>query len=214
MRKIDEIVVHCTATRPDWWATRTINQKVEEVRKWHMSPPNNWNDIGYHFLIDRDGKVAAGRPVEEAGAHVKGHNATTIGISLFGGHGSNATDKFEDHFTPEQGASLRRLIDRLEVQYPTIKKVSGHNEYARKACPGFNVGNWLEGKSDRSSVAQSSTVQASAVQVAAGIGGGLTALGALDGNAQLLALAFAAVVVAAAAWIMRERIRKWAAGDR
>lgn len=214
MRKIDEIIVHCTATRPEWWATRTLNQKVAEVRKWHMSPPNNWKDIGYHFLIDRDGKVAAGRPVSEVGAHVQGHNANSIGISLFGGHGSNATDQFEDHFTPEQDASLRELIARLEAEYSTIVKVSGHNQYSRKACPGFNVKNWLDGRKGRESVTQSTTVQASAVQVAAGVGGGLTALGALDGNAQIIALAFAAVVVLAAAWVMRERIRKWAAGDR
>lgn len=214
MRKIDEIIVHCTATRADWWATRTSNQKVAEVRKWHTSPPNNWKDIGYHFLIDRDGTVVAGRPVEEVGAHVQGHNATTIGVSLFGGHGSNATDSFDDHFTLEQDLALRHLIEVLREKYPSIKKVSGHNEYARKACPGFNVRNWLESKKERTNVAQSTTVQASAVQLAAGVGGGLTALGALDGHAQIIALVFAGVIIVAAAWVMRERIRKWAAGDR
>lgn len=214
MRKIDEIIVHCTATRPDWWATRTSNQKVAEVKKWHTSPPNNWQDIGYHFLIDRDGTVVAGRPVDVVGAHVQGHNKTSIGISLFGGHGSNANDPFEKNFTPEQDEALRQLITSLQVQYPTIKKVSGHNEYANKACPGFNVTRWMEGKSERSNVVQSTTVQASAVQIAGGLGGGIAALGALEGNAQIVAIVIAAVIVAAAAWVMRERIKLWAKGVR
>jgi len=67
---------------------------------------------------------------------------------------------------------------------------------------------------DRSSVAKSTTVQASATQIAAGAGGGVAAIAGLDGTAQIVALAVVGVVVVAAMWIMRERIRKWAAGDR
>lgn len=67
---------------------------------------------------------------------------------------------------------------------------------------------------ERTSPAQSKTVQATAVQIASGAGAGAAALGALDGYAQIVALALLGVMVAAAAWIMRERIRKWAEGDR
>lgn len=212
MRDIDEIIVHCTATRPDWWDSRTTNQKVAEVKRWHVSPPNNWDDIAYHYLIDRDGKVVEGRPLEKAGAHTKGKNAKSIGISLFGGHGSNANDPFDKNFTVEQDLALRDLITKLQTQYPSITKVSGHNEYANKACPGFSVKTWLEGKKERTNVAQSTTVQASAVQLASGLGGGLAAVGALDGHAQIVALVICALVVAAAAWVMRERIKLWAKG--
>lgn len=66
----------------------------------------------------------------------------------------------------------------------------------------------------RATPAQSTTVQASAVQIASGAGAGLAAIGALDGYAQIVALVFAGVVVLAAAWVMRERLRKWADGDR
>jgi len=214
MRQLSEIIVHCTATRADWWATRTTNQKVAEVKKWHTSPPNNWDDIGYHYLIDRDGTVVEGRPLEKAGAHTKGKNANSIGISLFGGHGSNANDGFYQHFTVEQDVALRQLISSLQNQYPSITKVSGHNEYANKACPGFAVKKWLDGEPQRTNPVQSTTVQASAVQLASGVGGGLAALGALEGNAQIVALVIAAVVVLAAAWIMRERLRRWARGDK
>lgn len=67
---------------------------------------------------------------------------------------------------------------------------------------------------ERTSVAQSTTVQASAIQIASGAGAGLAAVGSLDGTAQIVALAFAGVVALAGLWIMRERIKKWAEGDR
>jgi uncharacterized protein (TIGR02594 family) len=66
----------------------------------------------------------------------------------------------------------------------------------------------------RTTPAKSTTVQASAVQVTSGVGAGLAAVGALDGTAQIVALVFAGVVILAAAWVMRERLRKWAGGDR
>ena len=145
MREINEIIVHCTATRADWWPSRSTTQKVNEVRKWHVEG-NGWSDIGYHYLIDRDGTIAEGRPVETAGAHTRGHNSNSVGISLFGGHGSTKTDAFSDNFTPEQAVALQNLIERLKTEYPTITKVSGHNEYANKACPGFQVGPWLNNR--------------------------------------------------------------------
>jgi hypothetical protein len=66
----------------------------------------------------------------------------------------------------------------------------------------------------RENVTQSTTVQASAVQIASGAGAGIAAVGALDGTAQIVALVFAGIVVLAAAWVMRERIKKWSEGIR
>ena len=43
MRKIDKIIVHCTATPEGRHTT------VEDVRRWHLD--RGWSDIGYHFLI-------------------------------------------------------------------------------------------------------------------------------------------------------------------
>ena len=141
MRPINEIIVHCTATRPEWMWDRPTSEKVAEVRRWHTHD-NGWRDIGYHFLIDRDGTVAKGRPIGHVGAHTMNHNVGTIGIVLVGGHGSAASDKFEDHFTPKQDAALQKLIGLLAAIYK-IAKVSGHNQYARKACPGFDVPGWF-----------------------------------------------------------------------
>lgn len=141
MRQINEAVIHCTATRPDFMQGFSTAAKVSEVRRWHMQD-RGWSDIGYHFLIDRSGQVAPGRPVARAGAHVKGHNKDTIGIALFGGHGSSKTDKFEQHFTAAQDAALRKLLSDLKQQYG-FDRVTGHNQWAAKACPGFLVKEWL-----------------------------------------------------------------------
>jgi N-acetylmuramoyl-L-alanine amidase len=141
MRPINEIIVHCTATRPDWWAGKRTSEKVAEIKRWHVQD-RGWSDIGYHYLIDRDGTVANGRPIEKVGAHVAGHNTGTIGISLFGGHGSAETDQFADHYTPAQEAALRKLIADLRKRFGVLK-ITGHNQYAAKACPGFNVPDWF-----------------------------------------------------------------------
>lgn len=209
MRNITGIIVHCTATRPEWWEGRATADKVQEIRRWHVDQ-NGWSDIGYHYLIDRDGKIAEGRPMSRDGAHVRGHNRGTIGISLFGGHGSSENDAFSDNFTPEQDKALRGLIADLKRQYGDVP-VTGHNEYAAKACPGFRVARWLERKPDRK-MSDSSTLKATglgATGVATVAG---SAVGHLDGTAQVVLIVGAGIALLALAWIARERIKKWAQG--
>lgn len=89
-----------------------------------------------------------------------------------------------------------------------------HFELDRKEYPAED---WrAEGRPavEKTSPVQTSTVQASAVQIASGAGASIAAVGALDGTAQIVALIFCGVIVLAAAWVMRERIRKFAEGDR
>lgn len=141
MRAISEIIVHCTATRPEWFAGKTVKAKVAEIDRWHKA--NGWKGIGYHYLIDRDGALGVGRDLNTVGAHVKDHNIGSVGVALIGGHGAEATDHFEDHFTPEQDAALRNLIADLRVRFGDLI-VSGHNQYAAKGCPGFYAPGWFE----------------------------------------------------------------------
>ncbi len=89
-----------------------------------------------------------------------------------------------------------------------------HFELDRKVYPAGDWTSKAKPPEERTTVAQSTTVQASAVQIASGVGGGLAAVGALDGNAQIVALVLCAIVVFTAAWIMRERIKKWVDGIR
>ena len=221
MRPIETIVVHCTATRPNWWAEKTSQEKVDEVRRWHVED-RGWSDIGYHYLIDRDGTVSKGRPLSKVGAHAKGHNTGSVGISLFGGHGGNAADDFADNFTEDQDKALRGLVAKLKGEYP-IAKIIGHNEVANKACPTFVVGNWLLGhrahkpeplvaSQARTTPTKSRTVQASVAQTAAGVGGALAALQSLNGTAQIIAMVGCVMVILLGLFIIRERLKAWAAG--
>ena len=131
MRKIERIIWHCSAT------LEGRDYTVEDIRRWHLA--RGKKDIGYHFVIYRDGTVAKGRPVEQAGAHVHGLNATSIGICYIGGliQGSRRT-LARDTRTSRQKASLWRLTAELLAQYPGAT-VHGHNEFSAKDCPCFCV---------------------------------------------------------------------------
>ena len=142
MRTITEIVIHCTATRANWMADKPVEDVVRELRRWHVED-NGWSDCGYHFVIHRDGTVGTARPVGRSGAHCRGRNKRSIGVTLCGGRGGESTDKFSDHFTPEQETTLRKLIDDLKQKYPSIKDVSAHHQWSSKACPCFSVREWL-----------------------------------------------------------------------
>lgn len=132
------IILHCAGTRPDWMAGRPLAEKVAEIRRWHIHG-RGWRDIGYHWVIDRDGAVAPGRPETEIGAHVEGHNRGTIGICLLGGYGASAGDPFGKNFTAAQEAAVKRLVREIRGR-TEIRSITGHNDHAVKACPGFRVG--------------------------------------------------------------------------
>jgi Negative regulator of beta-lactamase expression len=146
MRYIDTIFLHCSATQPNWLDYAGLSDQVAAIRSWHVA--RGWRDIGYHYLVGRLGTVAEGRPVEEIGAHVRGHNRGSIGICLIGGHGSSADDRFDEHFTPMQRAATEKLIRDLHKRFGPLR-LRGHNEVAAKACPGFRVdkefGHLMEG---------------------------------------------------------------------
>ena len=128
-RIINEIIVHCAATKP------SMDIGVEEIYGWHVDG-NGWSDIGYHWVIRRDGTVEEGRPEDCAGAHAKGHNNTSIGICLVGG--IDEAGDADANFTLAQYTALSKAIDAARMRHP-IKKLSGHRDYASKACPSFDV---------------------------------------------------------------------------
>lgn len=151
MRPLHTIVVHCSATRPNWMIRAGIEAQRAEIDRWHRA--RGFEAIGYHYLIGRDGSVVEGRPLETTGAHVKGHNTGSVGICLVGGlwpdgRDSARGDSFGDHFTPAQDGALRRLIASLQTTYPAITTVVGHNDLAPRGCPGFTVRDWLAGAQD------------------------------------------------------------------
>ena len=136
-KRTSNIVIHCRA----WRCIQDIGAK--EIRKWHVEG-NGWADIGYHFVIRRSGRVEAGRPVDDVGSHVQGQNATSVGVCLVGGL-NDKTFKPEDNFTPQQWASLRKLVSDLLKKYPKAK-VLGHRDFpgVQKACPCFSAKVWAK----------------------------------------------------------------------
>ena len=77
MRELKKIIVHCTDSDNE------KHDNIETIRKWHVEE-NGWKDIGYHYVITKDGSVHQGRELSEVGAHCTGHNMFSIGIALTG----------------------------------------------------------------------------------------------------------------------------------
>lgn len=134
MRKINKIIIHCSATREG----EDISAAV--IDRWHRD--RGWSGIGYHYVVSLNGNIEYGRPIDKQGAHVKDHNKGSIGICYIGGveseRSSNGKWIAKDTRTLEQKESLLDLIKTLKRLHPEAT-VHGHNEFAAKACPCFNV---------------------------------------------------------------------------
>lgn len=133
MRKITEIILHCAAT------PEGKDYTVQQIDQWHRA--RGFNGIGYHFVIYRDGTVHPGRGLEKVGAHCTGHNANTIGVCYIGGVAADGKTP-KDTRTPAQRTALEALVRKLVAEHPGAT-VHGHNEFAAKACPSFDVKKWL-----------------------------------------------------------------------
>lgn len=128
-RRIDKIILHCSAT------PEGKDYTVDQIRQWHLA--RGFSDIGYHLVIYRDGSIHKGRPIGQVGAHTTGQNAHSIGICLIGGCAADGKTP-KDTRTEAQRAALIKLVAELKASYPSAS-VHGHNEFANKACPSFNV---------------------------------------------------------------------------
>lgn len=162
-RAIQLLVIHCTASANGDSLFRTEGGQtitpVQIIDRWHrergfarkpdararLNP--DLSSIGYHWVIYTDGARATGRSAFEIGAHVSGHNQSSIGIALVG----------TDQFTPAQWDALAAVVKALCGQYRIplsaadprdprgLRGVIGHGEIlgVNKACPGFSVAQWL-----------------------------------------------------------------------
>ena len=130
MRKINEIILHCSAT------PENKNFTVEDITKWHKA--KGWDGCGYHYVIHLDGTIHSGRPIGKAGAHCLGHNSNSIGICYIGG--VDKSNKPKDTRTDAQKKSLVILVHELLAKYNLkLCQVHCHYEYAAKACPSFKL---------------------------------------------------------------------------
>lgn len=157
--------------------------------------------------------VASGASKTMNSRHLTGHAVDLLPI---GPNGKAAFDwPLYDRLAPavKQAAEKEGVPITWGGDWRTFRD-GPHFELDRAVYP---VSDWATGDKppkERTNAAQSTTVQASAAQIGAGVGTAATAIGALDGTAQLVALGLAGVIIIAALWIFKERIEKWKSGDR
>ena len=135
MRRIDLIIIHCSATR----SNRSFT--FEDLDLCHRA--KGWQGCGYHYYITRDGHLHFGRSEAVVGSHARHYNKHSIGVCYEGGldpQGRNA-----DTRTPAQKQTLRALLIGLKADYPAAK-IIGHNElpYVHKSCPNFDVSEYAD----------------------------------------------------------------------
>lgn len=142
-RKITEIIIHCTAT-PDG-----KDYTVDDIRRWHKQ--RGYSDVGYHYIVYRNGILAQGRDVNTIGAHASGHNAHSIGICYIGGMSADNTRPEDTRTLRQKGRLLSLLVD-LRKLYPNAR-IIGHRDLSEdkngdgiiepsewmKACPSFDA---------------------------------------------------------------------------
>ena len=157
--------------------------------------------------------VASGASKTMNSRHLTGHAVDLVPI------GPNGKAAFDWPLYDKLGPAVKAAADKEGVALDwggdwTSFKDGPHIELDRKVYPEGDWTSKAKPPAERTDPSQSTTVRASAVQIASGAGAGVAAVGALDGTAQVVALVFVGIVILAAAYIMRERIKKWAEGVR
>lgn len=135
-REINTIILHITANGNG----KTGQELIKYIDNIHKA--NGWGGIGYHWVIDKEGNILQGRDENKIGAHCKGRNTGSIGIS-YDSRGDDKTSyaPFGKFMTNAQKDSFIKLVkDKMQEFNIPIENVHGHNYYDKgKACPCFNV---------------------------------------------------------------------------
>lgn len=124
MREINLVVIHCTDS--DF----PQHDNITTVREWHVDQ-NGWSDIGYHYFINKMGKLHIARRIGNPGAHVRGKNSHSIGIAVSG----------KQQFTEMQFETLKELcLNLMDIFDLEVEDIKGHSELDdKKTCPNFNM---------------------------------------------------------------------------
>lgn len=128
MRKINNIVIHCTGGSQD--------AEVENIQAYWRR--KGWRNDGYHFIIDYLGKLTVLQPIQKPSNGVRGHNKNSVNVAWIGG-------KYEDNRTQMQKAALANIIRVLRVMFPEAE-IKGHRDFdgVKKSCPRFDVVEFVE----------------------------------------------------------------------
>lgn len=146
MARLRYLVIHCTATPEGREVT------AAEIRRWHTSPPpagRGWRQVGYTDMIHLDGRVERLVDNNEDGNvdpwevtnGARGYNGVSRHVVYVGGLARDARTP-KDTRTPAQARALRQYVEDFHRRNPSVRIV-GHNQLAAKACPSFDVPEWL-----------------------------------------------------------------------
>jgi hypothetical protein len=129
-RAVDTVIVHhfYRPTAAEWRGIETL----EAVRRFHVET-NGWSDIGYHVVIGPDDSIWLARPIEDIGAHCKGHNDSSIGVAFAADFDS------EDPSTNGLAAGQQvaaALCARFSI---SLERIFFHRDFSPKSCPGTNM---------------------------------------------------------------------------
>ena len=143
-RELTRLVVHHTDTYEN------MDTSVEDIDDWHKQ--RGWSEIGYHFVIRRDGRIQVGRDIEKTGAHARagGFNRKSVGIAFVGGkvgssrRGGNQRSKTT--FTDKQWEAFDRFLSDWHRVFPN-SQILGHNDTDRTHTdPEFDVAAYVAAK--------------------------------------------------------------------
>lgn len=130
-RHVDEVIVHHTwkPTAADYRGIETVSG----VRRYHMQV-RGWSDNGYHVMIGPSGEIFLCRPLRRAGAHVRGRNAHSIGVSFIANFDEAEPSEYAGLATGHRVVAA--LLERFDLPLSAIRF---HREFASKTCPGMKL---------------------------------------------------------------------------
>jgi N-acetylmuramoyl-L-alanine amidase-like protein len=132
MVRIQRITVHHDGMPPVRIATMAAAAaRIELIRRGHRG--KGWADIGYHYIVDPQGRVWEGRPITLQGAHVKNQNPHNLGILVLGNF------EIQRPTASATSAVERFLVEQMHRYRVPLSKVYTHRELAATACPGRNL---------------------------------------------------------------------------
>lgn len=136
----NRITIHHTAEVPGARFDGSLGDSLEiarKVQRTHMAN-SGWGDIGYHFLIDSEGRVIEARDLRYQGAHAGNStaNKSNIGVCLIGHFSSGKP-------SPMAMAALERTLVELRREHSIRRsEIYGHQRFKSTECPGPALLSW------------------------------------------------------------------------
>jgi len=139
MNGIQRITIHHDATNSSGLRGQSaVARRLESIRQYHRSRGSTWVDIGYHYIVDPEGRVWEGRSLSIEGAHVKATNEHNLGVMLLGNFNIQRP-------TGAQISTLNGFVRNQMSRYRVAtNRLYTHRELNPSECPGTNLQAYME----------------------------------------------------------------------